>query len=319
MPASVTGLDYDIDYNYTLSPMDKAYMRIMYPFPGETKELTKALEQVGIAKDNPEKSQMILKIVSESPSDGSLDPEPIRRIFSKWTRDKHAAANKSRDLQPPPEQHRAGRTINARPYDMCSTKTHPEPLEQKKGSSPSEKGASRAVIDPTWLDRLGIGSIVDEEDYIREISWTVVSCPQPMNDPKVLPAQRYQIDRLKEALQDWAKVASVEFIEVKPAEDADIIFTFQKNHSATGQGIAKYDATHRSYCLPTTKIPSVDASSDFSSGMPYIKHTICYRAISDTEDIGELPTHAAFQSGGGNQVTNKQLDLRAIRHEVSDS
>lgn len=91
MPALVTGLPYDIDYNYKLSDIDKAYMCIMYARPAREEHprapgwtLEYALSLTGIVEQDPDTSARILQI-----ADGDSTWERVRDLFSEWSRTAH--------------------------------------------------------------------------------------------------------------------------------------------------------------------------------------------------------------------------------------
>jgi hypothetical protein len=97
MPAAVTGLDHDIDYNYVLSDLDKAYMCIMYPrkkpLVGASKwTFEYALAKTGITREDPKAAQVILDAYTEQKQREVIDASKIRTLFSSWCQKTHAVA-----------------------------------------------------------------------------------------------------------------------------------------------------------------------------------------------------------------------------------
>lgn len=93
MSAALTGLDHDIEYNYSLSDMDKAYMCIMYPRPGNTTHskapewsFDYALAKTGIVREDPETAQRIMDAYHDGhdATGTSVDPQRVRELFGRW-------------------------------------------------------------------------------------------------------------------------------------------------------------------------------------------------------------------------------------------
>ena len=329
MPASVTGLSYDIDYNYDLSEMDKAYMCIMYPRarPHDSAPkwtLEHALEVTGISREDPVTANRI-KAAAVVGTDGFIDPSRIRIIFSDWCLKTHIGNSEAlHALAPPLSTEDVLHTINAFPISMCSTgKVQAAGI----GAPASAKGAVHAVNSLEWIELPRVSIDINEDDspdYNRKITWAIVPCPRSQSDPKPLAIEDYQRDIVTQALSDWAAHASIEFEAVQQAETADLVIVFQKYHWSTGKEILKSDPVNRSYCQYATAVPQSarydpkDLSTEWESGLPQVKHTICYRAISETRAAADVLAEVVFQTPGSRLgVTDYHLDMRSARHEVN--
>ncbi|KAI1880301.1 hypothetical protein JX265_001922 [Neoarthrinium moseri] len=364
MPASVTGLPYDIDYNYTISDMDKAYMSIMYPRPaGEQSKsewtLEYALVKSGISREAPDTSDEILAVyaLGKDKTPPTVDTERIRILFSEWCLEAHTARSEGpargddparsedpgRGLKPPideggeqmdesdnsddvdtdeDETDDSGepddRVVDLELYPMCSTgviddndlSVGGEDQGRLHGIRDGQAPApAHAVIDPSWLGRVKIDATKETSPkYRRTITWKIVGCPEPPSDPqnkKHWPS-RYQRRRLRSAFSDWAKYASVLFEELddRSNEAADILITFQRKDK-NGDAILK-TSDLRSYTRWETGVPPNVASK------PQMKHTICYRGVSETSEIAEKSADPKLAVG----MRNKDFDRRTLRHEI---
>jgi hypothetical protein len=321
MPASVTGLSYDIDYNYVLSDMDKAYIGIMYPKTTPETDptlwtLDYALEVSGITREDPY-AAVVIKNAATVDSEGAIDLAKIRDVFSSWAvkaHIDHSVPEMARGPKP------ANQTIRTLPIDMCGTD---EP-DSSVAKAP-QNGAAHAVIDPEWLPRVDIDITEDgNKNYSRKITWATVPCPKSKKEKATLvPASEFQELLITQALKAWDTCASIEFEKNPDPAKADLIFTFQKYHWALGTPILKTDSRNRSYCRFATSTPPEEdynpkvSNSEFLSGRPQVKHTICYRGVSETVGESDLFAETVFRTDGDkNYIKNIELDLRTVRHEV---
>lgn len=94
MPAVITGLDHDIDYIYNLSELDRAYMCVMYPRPGnqaheKTPEWTFsfALEKTGIMTQAPDAASAITNAYAQDVTATAINVGRIRDLFARWCHD----------------------------------------------------------------------------------------------------------------------------------------------------------------------------------------------------------------------------------------
>lgn len=90
MPKYITGLDHDIDYNYNLSEMDKAYMVIMYPRKAPHAKAPEwtfehALEKAGVTQGDPTVADQMKKAYKDLQfTDGTANPSKIWQLFEYW-------------------------------------------------------------------------------------------------------------------------------------------------------------------------------------------------------------------------------------------
>lgn len=91
LPAVITGLHRDMEYNYNLSNLDKAYMCIIYPWPGGkahdiapdwTSEY--ALAKTGIVSESPEYAAKIGEVYADGDKGTFVDPTGVRELFAEW-------------------------------------------------------------------------------------------------------------------------------------------------------------------------------------------------------------------------------------------
>jgi hypothetical protein len=94
-PAQLTGLPVDIDYNYELSELDKAYMMLQYPRREVHRKAAemgwnykKALAVIGAP---PDITKQVLNLIETDRSEqtGEISPTQIRGIIEKWSRAAH--------------------------------------------------------------------------------------------------------------------------------------------------------------------------------------------------------------------------------------
>ncbi|KAK7423719.1 hypothetical protein QQX98_000909 [Neonectria punicea] len=95
LPGIVAGRNYDVDYNYKLSDMDKAYIALMYPriWPHERAPewtLEAALARIGLTQETPALAEKIQELARVSKANGSIDPTRIRDLVFGWVTWFHA-------------------------------------------------------------------------------------------------------------------------------------------------------------------------------------------------------------------------------------
>lgn len=114
LPGAITGRNFDIDYNYALSDMDKAYIALMYPrrWPSQSAPqwtLEAALTTIGLAQQTPSLAEKIKDLAKAPRADGSIDPTKIRDLVFKWATwfhtPGHATAGDSQLSQGPVPRH----------------------------------------------------------------------------------------------------------------------------------------------------------------------------------------------------------------------
>lgn len=339
MPARVTGLPYDIDYNYHISDMDKAYMAIMYPraIPHESAPewtLENALTKVGIAREDPVAAQKIRDLATVTRPDGTIDPFQIRNLFSNWAAKAHAPAT------PPlltPEPPATSRVIKAFPHNMCGGVKF---SRRAKGAKPLPNGAAHAVMSPEVIaEKYSFTAEDHHKDYVRTITFRVVSCPRSAKQFKtILAPTSYQMSLLEQGMKGWSALAAVDFLPAKEDEEAGMTIVFQKYHWAQDTVITVEDDLNVSYIRGNSDVPpyveydeelakNMDMDKDVqedredmieSTGWPLIRHNVCFRGIVETEEDGEKASHLVYQTGDRkNEVKVVEMNLRTIKHEVS--
>ncbi|KAI8653321.1 ZnMc domain-containing protein [Fusarium keratoplasticum] len=144
LPGVITGRDFDIDYNYELSDMDKAYIALMYPrsWPSQRAPqwtLEAALRMIGLTQQTPSLAEKIKELAKTPGADGSIDSTKIRDLVFKWVTwfhtPGHATAGDSLLSQSPAPRHDASdRTSHGRRMERMeySDKLMKEYLDAQK-------------------------------------------------------------------------------------------------------------------------------------------------------------------------------------------
>lgn len=352
MPASVTGLAYDIDYNYSLSSLDKAYMCIMYPRPNQQTHFsapewtfTYALEKCGVTREDPTVAKKLeaAYVAGHSPDKTTIDSTEIRDIFSAWCRKAHetASVDPQRDVQDPqtsktadPDSVPPQRSVSegdgiviVPPLNMCSTDEIKGRSMQSAPSRAAAPQSSHAVIDtnPKWL--FPIGTTERSNGYLKPVYWAITYLPDQTESGKysVRKTGAYQEDKTKRyrrnlvmsAISQWEKSASVIFYEV-PLNQAEVVIVFQDFHPVTYEPIDRWDASIRSYCQEALQTPG---SLEVEKDRPKIVHRICYRGVSTSEDEASRTAKLATRNAAGKEqvMYDRDWDRRTTIHEVSAS
>lgn len=317
-PSEVTGRD-PIDYNYVFSERDKAYMVINYPrsvaaekrrAQGKDVTLESALKAVGIADSDPAASKKIVEIRNNAGS-GEIDIGAIRRIFTKWAREKHTV--KDEKLESTRLNYMRGMLDRQYGLDGPIENTvvyldapDPEPCmyhalgEVAPTSTASTK--ARAVINKDIFTRRSKFVRPDLETGITKFTWTVVR--DPAGGLNREPSQ-FDYDMINNALAAWTNFISVEFerVEATQAAQADLVIVYQDISPRTGKWFDADDSSNRSYCWDERRdqagiqrtvdalkkrqgenwAPMVDQEEEERlydlATYPQIPHDICYRGI----------------------------------------
>lgn len=251
------GLPYDIPYQYNLSDMDKAYMRIMYPANDPTtateQQLQAALVTVGIVKDDPPTADKIRQLSKAADANGVVDPSQIRDLFSAWCRRAIAvtvtnpngmpnggAHNGLQAPKPAPTPAPPSQPILITKGPMCETEEDPgapfpKPAPTPPGKTPSNKvkdalpGVLRAVnrvsaIDRRWkLDAVEVKPA--SKAFAAAATFSFAPCPVSKAKPtEFVQPSEYRMKLVQAAFLEWSKSASITFTGIAhPADNAPAI------------------------------------------------------------------------------------------------
>lgn len=197
-----------------LSPLDKAYMTINYPFPTGAPVLTHwslsvAMDVAGV----PAKLAAEITVLANDPA---FDVSQIRTKFAQWTQEAHQTTHKEMALSPSithpahglPHARRINedREILSRPIASRSDCAASSPPSQSMIS-----GAQHAVaaVQSLWE----LPEVSDHIDYNPkvELNYRVID--------SVPPATPYQLNVLEMAMGAWESCCCVRFVEVTEGYD----------------------------------------------------------------------------------------------------
>lgn len=228
MPKEVTGLADDIPYSEfphavcrsnpnfffadsELSPLDKAYMTINYPFPAGAPapthwSLSIALDVAGVP------AELANEIVNLA-KDPRFDVSEIRTKFAHWSQEAHHTMHKEMALSPA--------TVHP---------THDLPRTQRRHKG--KKILSQSITTPSDCATTSpvTQSVIAGAQHavsVRHLLWELPEVVDDMPDyhPKielkyqvidtVRPPTQYQMDRLVRAMAAWEKCCCVRFVAAK--------------------------------------------------------------------------------------------------------
>lgn len=295
-----TGLPYDIPYQYNLSEMDKAYMRIMYPSndPNEDtqKVLRTALITIGMVKSDSATADKIQILASQADPTGVVDPSQIRDLFSAWCRrvipvtvisddGSSTTGGGSRALQP-------GKSRGVKGVDLSETTVRFTKGPMCANMPPTSKALVRSggrarAIEPTRMravtslnllqKRWPLDQIVAKADNMNfrvAVTYSIAPCPiSKAKGAEVINPSDYRIKMVKDALTEWANYASIEFTPIAHPAESDgklddikhLTIVFQDHHYTTGDPIPLNDDVHRSYTYNKTQTPSLPLADDYDT------------------------------------------------------
>jgi hypothetical protein len=262
-PSEVTG-GAPIDYNYVLSPRDKAYMVINYPRSvaeeknnthGSDYTLESALKSVGLTDDDLALASKILDIRNNAGSDG-IDVGQIRRLFTTWAKAKHTV--KDDKLEPSTRKYLRGILEHHRglePQGKITLETaEPDPFpcqytRAREGTPQvNDPKKARAVVDTSVF--------TDQKKFVRadldvtpiNFTWTIVSDPSKSNRVSG-PWERTFVE---DAMKLWTAACSVTFTWVEPESSgtADLVIVFQDINPSDGKPYDADNSVNRSYFRP---------------------------------------------------------------------
>ena len=323
-PSEVTGGD-PIDYNYVLSPRDKAYMVIEYPrsiadekknTQGAEVTLESALKSVGLTDDDSELANKILAIRNNPGKDG-IDVGQIRRIFTTWAKAKHSV--KDEKLEPASRKYLRGVLEHQRgiePQGKVTLDTAaPDPTpcgftSIRGGTEAYDPKKARAVVYESVFTNQPKFDRKDLDVAPISFTWTIVSDPIKPNRVSG-PWERKFVE---DAMKLWTTACSVNFTWVEPgtAATADLVIVFQDTNPFDGKPYDADNSVNRSY-FSTSRYTADDIKNaqDVLKGRqtanwaplstpgltekayhiaitPSVPHDICYRGIV-TEQTAKNP------------------------------
>jgi len=324
-PSEVTGGD-PIDYNYVLSPRDKAYMVINYPrsvadekknTQGSGITLESALRSVGLTDDDVQLANKILGVRNNAGGDG-IDVGQIRRLFTAWAKAKHTV--KDEKLEPATRKYLRGVLEHQRGLEPQGKITLETPTPDP---SPCEfTGADTAkVYDPKKARAVIYDKVfTNQPKFVRKdrdldlinFTWTIVNDPSASNRVSGAWERKFVAD----AMKLWTDACSVTFTWVEPgaAGTADLVIVFQDINPSDGKVYDADNSVNRSYFAPS-RVTAEDVKAINSSLkarqlakwaplstqkatddayqyaiIPLIPHDICYRGIVTEEGAKKAPT-----------------------------
>lgn len=338
-------------------------MRIMYPSndPNEDtlKVLRAALVAIGMVKSDPDAADKILELGAKADPAGVVDPSQIRDIFSAWCRRTIPVTVISEDGSPTtgggshgvqPSKDTGAKSIDLSEItvrftkgSMCSTKSQSSKTlisssGRAQGTEPSRLRAvtSPKVLQKRWpLDQIAVKP--DNKDYRVPATYSIAPCPiSKAKGVETIDPTDYRVKLVKDALEEWAKYASIDFIQMAHPSESDaklddprhLAIVFQDYHYSTGNHFTLNGDDYRSYTNFKTQVitpppENIYTPEEFKSEMelheasPPIKHTICIRGVIDNEEEGSKPAPNIAQVLAGIIVTNEMVAVRTITHEVS--
>lgn len=260
-PSEVTGGD-PIDYNYVFSERDKAYMVINYPrsladekkrTQGKDVTLETALVAVGMTESDPKGAKAILDIRNNAGSDG-IDVGQIRRIFTKWAREKHTvkgeklASTRRKYLRALVDKERG---IESKPNPSVISAKDPFPcLYDRAGKKVTSTSANkaRAVVNTDIFTRRPKFDRQDGDGGPIRFTWTIVA--DPAGGRNRVPSD-WEEKQVATALSAWSSVSSTVFdkVDATQAGTADLVIVFQDVNPYDGTTFDADDSLNRSYCL----------------------------------------------------------------------
>lgn len=347
LPAQVTGFDYNMEYNTTLSEMDKAYMGVMYPRANAHSSeplwtFEYALAKTGIVRESPDCASKIMAVYNKEKSTGknSVDPTKIRNLFATWCQEVHegkvGGSRKGGDVVRGIKPDAAGKdtcktyVITAPHTTMCSVGD--DRLKKSKATRKTPAGSGqdrklRAVIGRDWLGRDELPKLKSgDKDFVSTITWSIVTDDYHKRGESY-PEGSYHKNLVQNCLKEWSEHASIQFVPwegVTSAKEANIMIYFQRyrlNYSSDPPelpvwGDPLYGARQGEKCY--TK-PSKDSEDPIDEICSKVRHNICIRAACETiEEAQEYSLVKAWDAACERSIrlTREDLDRRAVLHEV---
>lgn len=205
----------DIFADSELSPLDKAYTTINYPFPAKAKvptewSLSVALEVAGVPAE-------LAREITRLANDPAFDVSEIRSKFAHWAQEAHHTTHKEMALSPAisdrihslpvPDTHEDADNLS-QPIINSSDCATPSPATQNTIS-----GAQHAVSVRHLLwdleEARDSESLLDYHPKV-ELKYHVID--------SVRSPTQYQLDRLRTAMDAWERCCCVRFVA---AEEGD--------------------------------------------------------------------------------------------------
>lgn len=197
-----------------LSPLDKAYVTINYPFPAGTRAPTDwtllvALDVAAVPAD-------VASEISRLAHAPSLDVSEIRSRFAHWAQDAHHTLHAEMSLELPAVHDPIQALPDAKP-DVTDVVRSSQSITSMSdcGTSSSDaeqavSGAQHAVV----LEPL-LWELEDGPEAQVNLEYCFVNLPTP-----------YQIGLLTTAMEDWQNCSAVRFVRVPPLNNPPLLIKF---------------------------------------------------------------------------------------------